>query len=252
MNLKTQGLTSHVGSAPSPPKVGTVWHTTAFTGVVPGKNTCFEFNPTSEMNNIGITTLTKYFGSGVVEGPCLQDTSYGGSYFVLATNCLLTGGSNTPYQGSFPSSPPPPPGQISLQSLLSNVKYRIWMQPTQQPVPGTKYAGRRLLGGVQTSGSDQAGPGKTVMFMYEVGTTVCGQFTIPFNEAYAQTHFALNEYFNIGQCQDHGFYTLLSENGKPLVEQFTSGWGKGSSYQVWVKNAVCGNIPDYTPNRYTV
>lgn len=39
------------------------------------------------------------------------------------------------------------------------------------------------------------------------------------------------ENFNVGQCQDHGYYTLLSKDGVAMTETFTSGWGQGTKYQ---------------------
>jgi len=267
-NLVTQGLASSVGPAPSPASVGGPdwWHTTAFTGVVPGYETCFEFQPTSQ-----VKTYASYFGSALVQGPCTDE-----DYFVLATDCMFSGtnGDNLPYQGHFPSSPPPPPGQISLPSLLSSVAYRIWMKAFTQsapvqwqarrspstfltslaPLPSVSVGtgtGRVLLGG-SNANAPQGPSGPTTMFMYTQASSVCGEFSVPQGQDAVCQDFACNEYFNVGTCLDHGYYTLLSDNGKEVLETFTSGWGKGTQYKIWVKNALCGNIPDYTPNKYGV
>lgn len=84
-------------------------------------------------------------GGTIMSGPCMLE-----GYYTLATECLLTGGANTPYQGHFssPPSPPPPPGGIlSLQTALQGTAYQIWLKPLSQPVPGAPAVGggRRLL-----------------------------------------------------------------------------------------------------------
>jgi len=241
ISLKDQGLCSSVAPAPPPANFNSyVWSTTAFTGVVPGKTTCFQFTPTNDLKSLGSSA----FGTALHDGPC---TDLG--YFTMATKCLLMGGSNTPYDGTFPSAPAPPPNQVGLSYELAGVSYHIWMKPEVQNPPGLLLPGRRLLGGAPAP--DQRG--STVMYMYYgSGSTVCGQFTVPYSVAGVGSHFQTNQYFNVGSCLDHGFYTLLSKDGKAMTETFTSGWGQGTQYQVWVKNAVCGNIPDYTPNFYGI
>jgi len=242
-NLQTLGLCSGVGPSPAPPSSSSyVWSSTQLGGNIAGRPTCFQFTPNNDLKTLGSTA----FGSTLHDGPC---TSLG--FFTMATKCIISGGANTPYTETFPSAPAPPAGQVSLSYELAGVEYSVWMKPQVQSAPGVLMpGGRRLLGG---SSPPPNYAGSTVMYMFDgPGSSVCGQFTLPFNSEYAATHFSLNQNFNVGQCQDHGYYTLLSKDGVAMTETFTSGWGQGTKYQIWVKNAVCGNIPDYTPNFYGV
>jgi len=244
-NLVTQGIASSVQPAPPPPSFSSnVYRTTNFvvTGSTPS---CLEFTPPSGFQSVTWWHQLGFSSADVDSGPCSDI-----GYFVMATDCLLdtSGGGNSPYTSSFPPSPPAPSGEVSLGAALSGVKYTIWLKPFTQQPPAVSYPGRRLLG---SSGGPSPPSGPTTMFLYSgSGSSVCGEFTTPQSSQEVQNDYALTNSFNIGTCKDHGFYTLLSSGGQALEETFTSGWGQGTKYRIWVKNAVCGNLPAYTPNFY--
>jgi len=138
----------------------------------------------------------------------------------------------------------------SITRLLSNV--RLVVDGLQiHEWPATNAAARQLLGSASTK--------SVTMYMFpESGSSACAQFSIPVHPSKVcqklqdKTEMMCNQKLNIGTCVSQGFFTLLSKNGAKLTETFTSGWGKGTQYEIWVKNAVCGSLPDYTPNKFGI
>jgi len=260
--------------SPSPPQTSR----DAWSVFEPGTTFC------SEIKAIAATSPGNFAKGFVEAGPCAQ---YG--YTQLATNCLfqIKDDPNAPVESTLPgpalkgqkrriwikpfSQPAPGTWHVSGRRLLGQSEDELLAtalargllngQASQEEV-ATRVS-RVLLSSDSRRRRRRAPPtpspaaaaglvtGETMMYLFNQDSpTICAQFTVPFPSSTASSNFALSGEFNLGQCQDHGFYSLVTKDGKAVLKSFTSGPANGvEQYNTWTKPGICGNLPDFTPNR---